>query len=192
MHTRLYAGSPLKQDSFERAQALGLEGKTGGTERAKQHASFSVRSLPVKRNGTEMERFLTPTVCTIYSTRQKKVAYTVYRFSVFRVIPFYRFTVPFTVLPFYRSKYRLSRERGAPKAVIAGEYLEVLKLGRCSATILMVDMHAEPFGEPPIRASGPSAATRAARWFNKSQLGVPLCREFIHAHAQELPCGRTI
>ena len=102
MHTRLYAGSPLKQDSFERAQALGLEGKTGkmgGTERAKQHASFSARSLPVKRNGTEMERFLTPTVCTIYSTRQKKVAYTVYRFSVFRVIPFYRFTVPFTVLP---------------------------------------------------------------------------------------------
>ena len=86
----------------------------------------------------------------MYSTRQKIVAYTVYRFSVFssvfRVVPFYRFTVPFTVLPFrspfcrsvlpfYRSKYRLSRERGAPRAVIAGEYLEVLKLGRCSATI---------------------------------------------------------
>ena len=72
MHTRLYAGSPLKQDSFERAQALGLEGKTGktgGTERAKRakrHAIFSARSLPVKRNGTEWERkrsvFLAPTV----------------------------------------------------------------------------------------------------------------------------------
>ena len=59
MRTRLYAGSPLKQDSFEREQALGLEGKTGktgGTERAKRakrHAIFSARSLPVKRNGTE-------------------------------------------------------------------------------------------------------------------------------------------
>ena len=40
----------------------------------------------------------------------------------------------------------------------------------------MVDTYAEPFGEPPIRASGPSTATRAARWFDKSQLGVPLCR----------------
>ena len=62
MHTRLYAGSPLKQDTFERAQALGLEGKTGktgGTERAKRHAIFSARSLPVKRNGAF---FLTPTV----------------------------------------------------------------------------------------------------------------------------------
>ena len=47
--------------------------------------------------------------------------------------------------------------------MIAGEYLEVLKLGRCTATILMVDTYAEPFGEPPIHASGPSAATRAAR-----------------------------
>ena len=62
MHTRLYAGSPLKQDSFQRAQALGLEGKTGktgGTERAKRakrHAIFSARSLPVKRNGTERKR----------------------------------------------------------------------------------------------------------------------------------------
>ena len=62
MHTRLYAGSPLKQDSFERAQALGLEGKTGktgGTEwakRAKRHAIFSARSLPVKWNRTERER----------------------------------------------------------------------------------------------------------------------------------------
>ena len=74
MHTRLYAGSPLKQDSFERAQALGLEcktGKMGGTEwaqRAKRHAIFSARSLPVKRNGTEWNGngngafFLTPTV----------------------------------------------------------------------------------------------------------------------------------
>ena len=49
--------------------------------------------------------------------------------------------------------------------MIAGEYLEVLKLGRCSATILMVDTYAEPFGGPPIRASGPSTATRAARRF---------------------------
>ena len=71
MHTRLYAGSPLKQDSFERAQALGLEGKTGktdGTERTKRHAILSARSLPVKRNGTERNRngngafFFTPTV----------------------------------------------------------------------------------------------------------------------------------
>ena len=76
--------------------------------------------------------------------------------------------------------------------MIAGEYLEVLKLGRCSATILMVDTYAEPFGEPPIRASGPSTATRAARWFAKSQLGldttVPLK---LHAHAQELACKRA-
>ena len=73
MHTCLYAGSPLKQDSFERAQALGLEGKTGGTERAKRakrHAIFSARSLPVKRNGTERNGngngafFFTPTVYT--------------------------------------------------------------------------------------------------------------------------------
>ena len=67
VHTRLCARSPLKQDSFERAQVLGLEGKTGGTdgteraERAKRHAIFSARSLPIKRNGTETER-LTPTV----------------------------------------------------------------------------------------------------------------------------------
>ena len=50
----------------------------------------------------------------MYSTRQKKVANTVYRFtvfsSVFRVVPFYRFTVPFTVLPFtvYRSIHRFT------------------------------------------------------------------------------------
>ena len=79
--------------------------------------------------------------------------------------------------------------------VIAGEYLEVLKLERCSATILMIDTYAEPFGELPIRASGPSVATRAARWFDKSQLGVdttvPLQLEFIHMHAQELACERT-
>ena len=74
MRTCLYAGSPLKQDSFERVQALGLEGKTGktgGTERAKRakrHAIFSARSLPVKRNRTERNGngngafFLTPTV----------------------------------------------------------------------------------------------------------------------------------
>ena len=61
MHTRLYAGSLLKQDSFERAQALGLEGKMGKTgrteraKRAKRHAIFSARSLPVKRNGTGTE-----------------------------------------------------------------------------------------------------------------------------------------
>ena len=76
--------------------------------------------------------------------------------------------------------------------MIAGEYLGVLKLGRCSATILMVDTYAEPFGKPPIRASGPSAATCAARLFDKSQLGldttVPLKLEFIHTHAQELAC----
>ena len=119
----------------------------------------------------------------IYSTRQKMlpIQFTVSPFSV----PFsalFRFTVslfrsPFyhSVLAFYHSKYRLSRERGAPRAVIAGECLEVLKLGRCSATILMVNTYAEPFSEPPIRASGPAAATRAARRFDKSQLGVPLC-----------------
>ena len=119
----------------------------------------------------------------LYRTRQKKVANTVYHFSVFSsvfcIVPFYR-----SVLPFYRSKYRLSG--------VAGEYLEVLKLGRSSATILMVDTYAELFGELPIRASGPSAATCAARWFDKSQLGVdttvPLQLEFIHAHAQELAC----
>ena len=48
MHTCLYAGHPLKQDSFERAQALGFEGGADRTE----------------RNGTETERFFTPTVFT--------------------------------------------------------------------------------------------------------------------------------
>ena len=73
--------------------------------------------------------------------------------------PFYRFTVPSTD----------SRE-----AVIAGEYLEVLKLG---ATILMVDTYAEPFGEPPIRASGPSAATRAPGGpTSRSLVWTQLCR----------------
>ena len=56
----------------------------------------------------------------------------------------------------------------------------------------MVDTYAEPFGEPPIRVSGPSAATRTARWFDTLQLGVdttvPLQLEFIHAHAKELVC----
>ena len=55
MHTRLYAGSP-----FERAQALGLEGKTSGTdgtEQAERHAIFPARSIPVKRNGKETEHF---------------------------------------------------------------------------------------------------------------------------------------
>ena len=98
----------------------------------------------------------------MYSTRQK-VAYTVYRFSVFssvfRVVPFYRFTVPFTVLPF-RFAVLPFQVQTIGRAVIAGEYLEVLKLGRCSATILMVDTYAEPFGEPPIRASGPSQLCR--------------------------------
>ena len=77
MCTRLYAGSPLKQDSFERAQALELEGKTGGTERAKRHAIFSARSLPVKRNGTERERkrsiFLTPTVHVLPTIKTQTV-----------------------------------------------------------------------------------------------------------------------
>ena len=71
MHTRLYAGSPLKQDSFEHAQALGLEGKTGGTERAKRHAIFSARSLPENgteqnRTGTETERFFDAYCTCIY------------------------------------------------------------------------------------------------------------------------------
>ena len=113
----------------------------------------------------------------IYSTRQKKVAYTVSRFSVFssvfRVVPFYRFTVPFTVLPFpftvlpfpftvlpFRFAVLPFQVQTIERAVMAGEYLEVLKLGRCSATILMVDTYAEPFGEPPIRASGPSQLCR--------------------------------
>ena len=67
--------------------------------------------------------------------------------------------------------------------------------GVYNTTILMVDTYAETFGEPPIRASRLSAATRAARWFDKSQLGVdttvPLQLEFIHAHAQELACERA-
>ena len=57
MHTRLYAGSPLIQDSFERAQALGLEGGTDGTERAEWDAIFSARSFTSKTDGMETERF---------------------------------------------------------------------------------------------------------------------------------------
>ena len=60
---RLYAGSPL---SSEHAQALGLESKTGGMERADQHAIF----LPVHYQYNRMEQklsiFLTPTVPLYY------------------------------------------------------------------------------------------------------------------------------
>ena len=79
--------------------------------------------------------------------------------------------------------------------MIVGEYLKVLKLVRCSVTILTVDNYAEPFREPPIHVSGPSATMHAARWFDKPKLGVdttvPLQLEFIHAHAQELACERA-
>ena len=80
-------------------------------------------------------------------------------------LPFHRFQFRFprrSVLPFYRSVHRFTVHRFTvpfcrftvlpflERAVIAGECLEVLKLGRCSATILMVDTYAEPFGERPI------------------------------------------
>ena len=104
------------------------------------------------------------------------------------------FSAPFIVLPF-RFAVLPFQVQTIERAVIAGEDLEVLKFGRCSTTILAVDTYAEPFGEPPIRARGPSAAARAARWFDKSQLGadtsVPLQLEFIHVHAQELVCERA-
>ena len=69
MHTRLYAGSPLKQDSFEPVQVLGLEGNTGGTdgtERAERHAIFTASKT--ERNGTETERFF-DAYCTCMSYR---------------------------------------------------------------------------------------------------------------------------
>ena len=73
--------------------------------------------------------------CVVYiQYASKKVAYTVYCFfvfsSVFRVVPFYCFTVPFTVLPF-RFAVLPFQVQTIEKAVIAGEYFEVLKLGRC-------------------------------------------------------------
>ena len=55
VHTRLYAGSPLKQDSIERVQALGLEGKTGRMEWNGQNGTpFFCLFLTSKteRNGT--------------------------------------------------------------------------------------------------------------------------------------------
>ena len=56
----------------------------------------------------------------------------------------------------------------------------------------MVDTYAEPFGELPILTSGPSVATRAARWFDKPQLGVDTTVPLqLHAHAQELACERA-
>ena len=91
----------------------------------------------------------------MYSTRQNKVAYTVYHFSVFSSVFPRRSILLFTfaVLPF--------QVQIIERAVIAGKYLEVLKLGRCSVTILMGDTYVEPFREPPIRVSGPSVATCA-------------------------------
>ena len=66
MHTRLYAGTPLKQDSFERAQALGLEGKMGGTDGTGWNGTGRTgRHLfcPFITNKTELSVFFTPTVC---------------------------------------------------------------------------------------------------------------------------------
>ena len=91
MHTRLCAGSPLKQDSFERAQALGLEGKTGGTdgtERAKRAERARHFFCPfiankterngTERNGTETERFFDAYILYMYVYKASRLRKTVF------------------------------------------------------------------------------------------------------------------